>query len=157
MGLYDTFVVPKFRCPHCGHEYDAAFQTKDFGDDFTGGSMERVTLGQDLRKPVRRLWLWYSTTGSFAKKISKATALRLAKDKKHYEVSGNGYGYQVYKILKPTQIFFACKNRVIKMGCTCPKCDKWIEVKGVIKDWKFRGVQKTIRKRKKNNARNLQS
>lgn len=149
MGLYDTFVVPKYHCPHCGHEYDAPFQTKDFGNEFVGGSMETVTLGQDLRKPVRRVGLWYSTSGVLSKKISKAMAEILAKDKEHYEVEQDEGDYLIYKILKPTPIMFACKNKVFHMYDVCPKCVEWINVKGVIKDWKFKGVQKTTKKPRK--------
>jgi len=147
LGLFDTFVVSEYRCPHCGHTYEAEFQTKDFGDGFSGGSLETVKLGQDLRKPVRRVWLWYSTWGFLSRKISKTKAEKLANDKKHYDVKKSGDNYDVYKILKPTPILFACRYKVFNMHDSCPKCDKWIEEKGLISNWKFRGVQKKSGKR----------
>ena len=138
MGLFDTFIVPKYRCPHCGHKYDAHFQTKDFGDGLIGGFMETVTLGQDLRKPIKRSFLLYSTSGFLTQKISEAKAERLAKDKKHYELRKHCSEYTVHKI-SSSPIIFACKNKVFTMYDSCPKCDKWIEVRGLIKNWKFRG------------------
>ncbi|MHB1867435.1 MAG: hypothetical protein ACYCPP_00640 [Nitrososphaerales archaeon] len=141
MGLYDTFVLPEYRCQHCGHKYEAKFQTKDFGDDFSGGWMETVKLGQDLRKPVKRVWLWYSTSGLLSKKISRAKAEKLANDKRHYDVQKSGAEYYLYKILKPAPIFFACNYKVFNMYDSCPKCKKWIDERGLIRNWKFMGVQ----------------
>lgn len=149
LGLYDTFVIPEYRCPHCGHKYKADLQTKAFGDRFVGGWMETVKLGQDLRKPVRRIFLWYSTAGFLSKKISKAEAEKLAKDKKHYIVEKFGDGYLVCKVLKSTPIVFACKSRIFELYDSCPKCKKWIEEKGVIRNWKFVGIRGKKEKRER--------
>ena len=102
--------------------------------------METVKLGQDLRKPVKRVWLWYSTLGLLSKKISRAKAEKLANNKRHYEVQKSGDEYYVYKILKPAPIFFACNYKVFNMYDSCPKCKKWIDERGLIRNWKFMGV-----------------
>ncbi|MHB1869108.1 MAG: DUF2283 domain-containing protein, partial [Nitrososphaerales archaeon] len=99
-------------------------------------------LGQDLRKPVKRLFLWYSTDGLLSKKISRERAKKLAKDKKHYDVLKSGNEYMFYKILKSTPIVFACKYKTFEMHDSCPKCEKWIEERGLIRNWVFRGVQR---------------
>ena len=68
-----------------------------------------------------------------------------AKDKKHYDAEKTGNEYYLYKILKPTPIIFACRYKVFNMHDSCPKCNKWIEERGLIRNWKFKGVQKKKR------------
>jgi len=141
MGMYDTFIVPGARCSRCGHRYDADFQTKAFDS-----LMDTIRVGEDVRA-TKPLW-WLYRDSIFDKKFTLEKAKRIvARNPKKFRLSTSTFSDGV-KYVRVDQYlgdrppnFCNIKDAEFEMHDICPKCKKFYEVTGRIKNWRFVGVK----------------
>lgn len=139
MGCYESFTA-KVKCI-CGHEFeDDNIQSKDFEC-----MLDHLKQGEDTRELKERHFLYKDSIFEKDFTVDKAIELCLKHPKKytmnisHYK---GGTIVSVYHWLGlGKSAFFGNKDREFNCYTTCPKCKKWLELIGTIKDYVFEGVR----------------
>lgn len=139
MGCYESFTA-KVKCS-CGHEFeDNNIQSKDFAC-----LLDHLEQGKDTRELKESGFLYRDSIFDKTFTVEKALEICLKHPKK-YTMNITHYNGSVivsvyhYSGLRKTA-FFGIKDMEFNCYTSCKECKRWLELKGIIKDYVFQGVE----------------
>lgn len=141
--MYDSFTAA-VTCPHCKHKFvDDNIQSKDFEC-----VLDHLNQGEDTRQTEAK-YIDYADSFILKKKEldSLEKAIEFQKQNTKYKLDiwrsvNNEVRWALYEFLgHAPSTFSGTKDRTFYCYTTCPKCRKWIDLEGEIKDYVFIGVK----------------
>jgi hypothetical protein len=149
MGCYESFTADII-CPYCNYKWnDNDIQSKDFEC-----VLDHLKQGEDTRKFEPSYIIhadshWHFGDHEKLKTLEEAIEFQKQNPNDYHLIINHFKGlptsWSIFKFLghRPTT-FYGIKDREFNCYSVCPKCKKWLDMIGIIKDYIFIGIRNKV-------------